>query len=76
MKNCHYCGGTKRVLNPNVSEGMLGTFSDAEIQLLCTVPCPCTQGKCIKCGTDTSSWVDAHLGRGLCFDCFEEAERN
>ena len=76
MKNCHYCGGTKRVLNPSVSEGMLGTFSDAEIQLLCTVPCPCTQGKCIKCGTDTSSWVDAHMARGLCFDCFEEEERN
>ena len=44
IEMCPCCRGTKRVIAPNVSEGMLGTFSDAEIQLLCTIPCPrCTE---------------------------------
>ena len=44
IESCPLCQGTKRVLDSNVSEGMLGTFSDAEIRLLCTIPCPrCTE---------------------------------
>lgn len=62
MKNeieaCPRCRGTRRVLDPNVSEGMLGTFSDAEIQLLCTIPCPRCTGN-----TDESGLFPDHSTR-------------
>ena len=40
MEVCPVCQGRKSVMDPNISEGMLGTFSCAEYDSLPRVPCP------------------------------------
>ena len=54
IEMCPSCQGTKRVLHHNVSEGMLGTFTDGEIKLLCTIPCP----RCTKSTGDSGLFPD------------------
>ena len=40
MDDCRFCRGRKTVVDPNISEGMLGTFSCSEYGSLPQVPCP------------------------------------
>lgn len=47
LDTCSTCGGTRRIIDPNMSEGMMGTFTFAELESLCSVPCPkCVCQKC------------------------------
>jgi len=43
MDKCCLCNGTGRMVDPNISEGMLGTFSQREVQTFCTIPCNCKE---------------------------------
>ena len=61
--NCPRCGGQGLMVKPDLThEEYYYTV------VLPRVSCYCTQGRCARCGGDTSKYVDAGVS-GLCLDC-------
>ena len=61
--NCPRCGGQGLMVKPDLTH--------EEYYHTATLPrtaCYCTQGRCGRCGQDTSKYVDAVV-TGQCFDC-------
>ena len=61
--NCPRCGGEGAM-----TKVMLTHEEYYHTPWLPTEPCYCTQGKCGRCGQDTSKYVDWCV-TGQCFDC-------
>ena len=68
---CSTCGGTRRIIDPNISEGIAATFTLAELEATCSVPCP--KCECPKCmGTFTVAEFNSNTNDieiGPCPEC-------